>query len=80
MKTIPELVKITKEHVGARPAAKEQVGTVRVDLTHVEQKTLKAVYKTEEKEFEFLLDEPGVRGGLGRGPTPLGFFIAGAGG
>ena len=53
-------------------------GTIRVDLTHSENKTFEAIFRSEEASFEFLTDEPSVRGGDSRGPTPLGYFVAGA--
>lgn len=53
-------------------------GTVRVDLVRMENKTFEAVFRSEEASFEFLIDEPSVRGGDSRGPTPLGYFVAGA--
>ena len=57
-----------------------QVGTVRVDIEHLEQKTFRVTTSNREEEFTFLMDEPAVRGGQNKGPTPLAFFIAGAGG
>jgi len=54
------------------------IGTVRVDITRQEKKTFEAVYKTEEKSFQLLIDEPEIRGGKGLGPTPLGYFVTGA--
>jgi uncharacterized OsmC-like protein len=55
-----------------------KTGTVRVDLELSENKTFDAVFKSEEAAFEFLIDEPSVRGGDSHGPTPLGYFVAGA--
>jgi len=54
------------------------IGTVRVDIARQEGKTFEAVYKTEEKSFQLLIDEPEIRGGKGMGPTPLGYFVTGA--
>ena len=42
------------------------------------EKTFEAVFKTEEKSFQLMIDEPEVRGGKGSGPTPLGYFVTGA--
>jgi len=81
MKTIPELVEVTKRVIAERESAKGQgVGTLRVDVHHREQKTLEAVLKSGDREFSFLIDEPRDRGGVGDGGNPLGYFLAGAGG
>jgi hypothetical protein len=80
MRVVPELVKAVKENTLAGKGAAGQAGTIRVDITQQVQKTFEAVYKTEDKTFQFLIDEPAVRGGQSQGPTPLGFFVAGAGG
>ena len=80
MRLDPKLVEVVKkQQAGLRDVTLRPVGTIRVDISHLEQKTFEATYKTEEKSFQFLIDEPGVRGGQNKGPTPLGFFIAGAG-
>ena len=82
MKTVPNLVdvvkKATAESVG--PTRKGQVGTTRVDIKHLEQKTFQVTSNNREQEFQFLMDEPAVRGGQNHGATPLGYFLAGAGG
>lgn len=52
-------------------------GTVRVDLERQENKTFQARFRSEEATFEFLADEPQLRGGDSHGPTPLGYFVAG---
>ena len=81
MKTIPELVEVTRKVVAERDSAQGQgQGTLRVDVKHRQQKTLEATLKTESGAFTFLIDEPRVRGGLGEGANPLGYFLAGAGG
>jgi uncharacterized OsmC-like protein len=81
MKTVPELVEITKKVVAERASSKGQgQGTLRVDVKHRHQKTLEAAFKTESGEITFLIDEPRGRGGLGEGGNPLGYFLAGAGG
>jgi uncharacterized OsmC-like protein len=54
------------------------IGTVRVDITHQDHKTFEAVFKTEDKSFQLMIDEPEIRGGKGTGPTPLGYFVTGA--
>ncbi|MGH7798923.1 MAG: OsmC family protein [Candidatus Binatia bacterium] len=54
------------------------IGTVRVDITRQEHKTFEAVFKTEDKSFQRMIDEPEIRGGKGSGPTPLGYFVTGA--
>lgn len=62
----------------AAPVGTVPVGTVRVDLERRENKTFGAVFRSEEASFEFLIDEPSIRGGDSNGPTPLGYFVAGA--
>lgn len=62
---------------GARQG-RAATGTIRVDLEHRVNKTFDAVFRSEEAAFEFVIDEPSVRGGDSRGPTPLGYFAAGA--
>lgn len=54
------------------------IGTVRVDIARRDKKTFEAIYKTEEKAFQLMIDEPEMRGGKGMGPTPLGYFVTGA--
>ncbi len=54
------------------------IGTVRVDIARQDKKTFEATYKTEEKSFQLMIDEPEMRGGRGLGPTPLGYFVTGA--
>lgn len=80
MRVVPGLVGAVRENVSRAPDSKSSVGTTRVDIRHVEQKTFEATYKTEDKAFQILIDEPAVRGGQSRGPTPLGYFVTGAGG
>jgi uncharacterized OsmC-like protein len=58
--------------------ASRPIGTVRVDIARQEHKTFEATYKTEEKAFQLMIDEPEMRGGKGTGPTPLGYFVTGA--
>lgn len=63
---------------GAVPTARATTGTIRVDLVHRVNKTFDTIFRSEEAEFELVMDEPSVRGGDSRGPTPLGYFVAGA--
>ncbi len=79
-KIIPNLVDVTRKGLAARSETRGQVGTIRADVRHYEQKSLEATVKTEDNEYKFWIDEPGIRGGLGRGAHPLGYFLAGAGG
>lgn len=58
--------------------ASRPIGTVRVDIAHQEHKTFEALFKTEDKSFQLMIDEPELRGGKGSGPTPLGYFVTGA--
>ena len=81
MKTVPELVEVTRKVIAQRAGAQGQgQGTLRADVQHRQQKTLEATVKAGGGEFTFLIDEPRARGGLGEGPNPLGYFLAGAGG
>jgi hypothetical protein len=80
MRVVPDLVKVVKERATVRLDPKSLISTTRVDLKHVEQKTFEAAYKTEDKRFDILIDEPAVRGGMSKGATPLGYFVTGAGG
>jgi hypothetical protein len=78
-KIVPELVEVTKRHLAERAASKE-MGTGRIDIVHYEQKSFEATVKSGDKELKFWIDEPEERGGLCRGPHPLGYFLAGAAG
>ena len=78
-KIIPELVETTRKHLAERWAAKE-MGTGRIDIVHYEQKSFEATVKSGDKELKFWIDEPAERGGVCRGPHPLGYFLAGAAG
>ena len=80
MKTIPELVAVSKNAAATRLGSARQAATITVEIEHQEQKTLQATYNNSEKDFQITIDEPGNRGGLGRGPGPLGLFLAGVGG
>ncbi len=80
MRVVPDLVKVVQQRALVPVDAKSKTGTTRVDFRHIEQKTFEAAYKTEDKKFDLLIDEPEVRGGMSRGATPLGYFVTGAGG
>jgi hypothetical protein len=80
MRVDPNLVKVVKERAAVGLDPKSLVGTTRVDFKHIEQKTFEAAYKTEDKKFDIMIDEPAVRGGMSQGATPLGYFVTGAGG
>jgi uncharacterized OsmC-like protein len=73
-------VLIMAESVSGKPGGTpgRPIGTVRVDITHQDHKTFEAVFKTEDKSFQLMIDEPEIRGGRGTGPTPLGYFVTGA--
>lgn len=80
MKIVEELVDQVKRGVAQTPPeGVTDIGNVRVDITHLEQLTLAVHCHAEKKDFSFIVDEPGYRGGLGKGPDPLEFFTAGAG-
>ncbi len=72
----PELVEAVKANFRRAPKA-GAVGTIRVDVHHKEHKTLEVTNKTEDKTFQFIADEPAVRGGMSQGTAPLGYFVAG---
>ena len=76
MRVNPALVEAVKTNFRRAPKP-GAVGTIRVDVQHKEQKTLEATNKTEDKTFQFIADEPTVRGGTSQGPAPLGYFVAG---
>ena len=80
MRIDPKLVKVVQERAAVRLDPKNMIGTTRVDIRHLEQKTFEAAYKTEDKKFDIMIDEPAVRGGMSQGATPLGYFVTGAGG
>jgi hypothetical protein len=48
------------------------IGTVSVDITHQDHKTFEAIFMTEAKSFQLMIDLPVIRGGKGTGPTPRG--------
>jgi|GEM_PF-382141 uncharacterized OsmC-like protein len=54
------------------------VGTIRVDLKHKEHLNFQGFAK-EGGSFTLEIDEPPERGGHGRGPTPLNYFLLGIG-
>ncbi len=56
----------------------KMVGTIRVDLRHVEHLNFQGIAK-EGGTFTVEIDEPPERGGYGKGPTPLNYFLIGAG-
>lgn len=55
----------------------KMVGTIRVDLKHVEHLNLQGFAK-EGGNFTVEIDEPPERDGYGKGPTPLNYFLIGA--
>jgi hypothetical protein len=80
MRVVTDLVKVVKERASVPLDPKSLIGTTRVDFKHLEQKTFEAAYRTEDKKFDIMIDEPAVRGGMSQGATPLGYFVTGAGG
>lgn len=61
------------------PGHGRPVGTVRVDVRHVEQLHLEAVcWEGTDYKFKVTVDEPPSRGGDAAGPAPLSYFILGA--
>lgn len=79
MRLNPKLIEAVKKQEATARSVVRPVGTIRVDIEHQEQKTFQATYKTEDHSFEFPIDEPEIRGGMSKGPTPLGYFVTGAG-
>jgi uncharacterized OsmC-like protein len=76
--TMPDDLTSKIDEAPSRRQSGAAIGTVRVDIARQEKKTFEAVFKTEEKSFQLMIDEPEVRGGKGLGPTPLGYFVTGA--
>jgi len=74
VKTIPELIPAVIELEKQRGKPGGDIGTVRVDLTSVEQMRLEA----ETEGFKLSVDEPRQRGGTNVGLHPLGYFVLGA--
>jgi uncharacterized OsmC-like protein len=56
----------------------KMAGTIRIDLKHVEHLNFQGFAK-EGGNFTVEIDEPPERDGYGRGPTPLNYFLIGAG-
>jgi uncharacterized OsmC-like protein len=56
----------------------KMTGAIRVDLKHVEHLNFQGIAK-EGGNFTVEIDEPPERDGYGRGPTPLNYFLLGAG-
>ena len=56
----------------------KMAGTIRVDLKHVEHLHFHGIAK-EGGNFTVDIDEPPERSGYGSGPTPLNYFLIGAG-
>jgi len=56
----------------------KMLGAIRVDMKHVEHLNFQGFAK-EGGSFTVEIDEPPERSGYGRGPTPLNYFLIGAG-
>ncbi len=56
----------------------KMLGAIRIDLKHKEHLTFQGNAK-EGGNFTVDIDEPPERGGYGKGPTPLNYFLIGAG-
>jgi uncharacterized OsmC-like protein len=56
----------------------KMAGTIRIDLRHVEHLNFQGIVK-EGGNFVLEIDEPPQRDGYGKGPTPLNYFLIGAG-
>ena len=79
MKVVPELVSAVKEAAAVRERRSGEVGTTRVDIEHVKHKVFRATCNNGEAKFEVMIDEPTKRGGQNSAPTPLSYFLIGAG-
>ena len=79
MKVVPELVGVVREAAAAREKRVGEVGTVRVNIEHVKHKVFRATCGDGETQFEVMIDEPPIRGGQNTAPTPLHYFMIGAG-
>jgi uncharacterized OsmC-like protein len=61
------------------PGHGRPIGTVRVDVQHIEQLRLEAVcWEGTDYKFKVTIDEPPSRGGDAAGPAPLSYFVLGA--
>ena len=67
---IKELIKKRKEGSDSEYLQ----GAERVRVVHIEN----LVFDASKKDFHFVVDEPPERGGGGKGPNPLAYFLAGA--
>ncbi|MDH2901358.1 MAG: OsmC family protein [archaeon] len=56
----------------------KMAGTIRIDLRHVDHLNFQGIAK-EGGNFTVEIDEPPERDGHGKGPTPLNYFLIGAG-
>lgn len=71
------LVAAIKEHVRKREEASDDKflkGAERVDLRRIAH----LQFEARKRDFTFCIDEPPERGGTGKGPNPLAYFICGA--
>jgi uncharacterized OsmC-like protein len=74
-----EALRVAKSGKDAKFGGRPKIGTSRIDITRKVQKTFEVVLRTEDKTFQFLIDEPEARGGRSEGPNPLSLFVTGAG-
>ncbi|HEV2139301.1 MAG TPA: OsmC family protein [Nitrososphaerales archaeon] len=77
MKLRADLSRVVIEDMKKREAENDIAylhGAERVEVAHVEQLRFSA----RKREYEFIVDEPPERGGTGKGPNPLAYFIGGA--
>ncbi len=73
----PGLVKYIEDRKTITDKAK-MAGTIRIDLKHVNHLNFHGIAK-EGGNFTVEIDEPPERDGHGKGPTPLNYFLIGAG-
>jgi len=80
MKSEPALVDRVRQQYERRlasPVDKPAPGATRVEVIHSQHLTFRAKVFGEEGP-EIIIDEPEERGGLGKGPTPLQYFLIGS--
>ena len=54
---MPDDLTNKKDEAPSRRQSGAAIGTVRVDIARQEKKTFEAVFKTEEKSFQLMIDD-----------------------
>lgn len=75
----PAVIKRVRDYIEMRRSSKDAwlSAVVRVEMEHVEHFHFKG-HSSEGGSFSIDIDEPPERGGYGRGPTPLNYFLLGS--